>query len=208
MNWTQSLIDGALSLGRATTADLKLDEESQQSLHIKTDQTARQIRKNPDPGLPAEDGEKSLAMITGILIRSDIIVNWPGLEVAAYSDVEAGSKLALIRMHRLSDTILLCLFEGELARIDVHPPAEGLHYSIKADASGIKVRNPLTGHNAEAVNIENFIMDKTNVLKMNYLANAVCAHFAEINQDNFTSAQFALAMISESNHVSFLKNSN
>lgn len=213
MNWTRSLTDGAFSLGRVTTADLKQDEESHSIIDLQADHSARLLRNNPAPDWDSENGEESRESITGVLIRSDIIVNWPGLEVEAFGEdcnglLEADHRLPLIRMQRLADNILMCLFEGNIARVDIHPPAEGLHYSIDESKQAMKIRNPQSGRyddDPKYVGIIN--KEKPGVLDIDSLAKEIRLQFEAIDKDSFTCAHFAMAIISESNQVSFLKNS-
>ncbi|OEU77780.1 MAG: hypothetical protein BA869_07575 [Desulfuromonadales bacterium C00003107] len=204
LNWTQSLTDGAFSLGRATTADLRHDKESHLTINIQADHTARMLRKNLGSDSDSENGEKSFETITGILIRSDIIVNWPGLEVEAYGDGEPDNRLPFICMKRLADNILICLFEGELARADIHPPAEGLHYCVEEN---MMLRDPRNGASLKAPDFDTgqlFRQADLNVLDVAGLAEKIKKQF-KLDDPQFTSAQFGLSLIAPGNHVTFLK---
>jgi len=86
--WIDCQLDGAYSIGRVTTSDYELDKSQ-------TDNPA------------SSQYEK----LTGFLLRSDVVAGWPGLLVDGYDD---SGLLMLLRTERLSDDVLLCLFEGDL----------------------------------------------------------------------------------------------
>ena len=202
LNWTNSLVDGALSLGRSTTADLARDEEYVSIMHLEADHAARCSRQKEKL---SRDGGK-IELMSGVLIRSEIIVNWPGLEIEAFSGKEKATEnaLAIVSMRRLADTVLMCLFEGNIARLDIHPPAEGLHYCFEKNKI---LRNPQNGAPAKAPDFDTgqlFRPADLNVLDVAGLAEKIKTQFKpDVSQ--FTSAQFGLSLIAPSNHVTFLK---
>lgn len=205
LNWTNSLVDGALSLGRATTADLARDKEYISQMHLEADHAARCSRQKEKL---SQDGQKIESM-SGVLIRSAIIVNWPGLEIEAFSGKEKspGNKLAIVSMRRLTDTVLMCLFEGSIARLDIHPPAEGLHYCFEKKSENLILRNPQNGASAGAPDFDTgelFRQDDLNVLDVAGLAGKIKTQF-EQDDSQFTSAQFGLSLLASTNHVTFLK---
>ncbi len=205
LNWTNSLVDGALSLGRATTADLARDEEYLPIMHLDADHAARCSRQKEKV---SQEGQ-NIESMSGVLIRSEIIVNWPGLEIEAFSGKEKSPENALpiVSMRRLTDTVLLCLFEGNIARLDIHPPAEGLHYSFEKKSENMILRNPKNGASAGAPAFDCsqlFRQEGANVLKVAGLAAEIKEQF-KLGEQEFTSAQFGLSLIAPSNHVTFLK---
>jgi len=110
--WLECLIDGAFSIGRVPYQDTVLP---------------------PNP--------KASTPFTGVLIRSSAIKDWPELMVDAYdalppttnldTALAEANKLSLLRMDRLSDNVLLCIFDGSLQTVDVHLPPEVLHMGFK-----------------------------------------------------------------------------
>lgn len=209
LNWVQSLTDGALSLGKAVSADFKQHQEYQLDISKQADKSARLIRNNNLLESTDETEEKPLAAISGILIRSDIIVNWPGLEVEAFATGDSENRLTIIRMKRLAENILICLFEDNLTRVDIHPPLESLHCSIAAINQKVKVRNPENGSFGDEVKYATVNQPgnkKAGVIDVKALADDICKQFSDISQDSFTAAQFAVSLISDSKHASFLKN--
>jgi len=93
--------------------------------------------------LQSADGDATTTApaVTGFLLRSRVVRGWPGLEVSGWSGAPADAPLRILRMDRLGASILLCLFDGDVARVDIHEPAEGLHFGFKpvpTDSDGSK----------------------------------------------------------------------
>jgi hypothetical protein len=102
--WVDCLVDGAFSLGRLT-GRLKPADRRQQSLLV--------------GAVPAHD------TVSGFLLRSSVVSGWPGLIVDGYA---GGRSLTALRQDRLSPDVLLCLFAGELARVEIHQQPQTLHF--------------------------------------------------------------------------------
>ena len=115
--WIEALLDGAFSIGRV-------------------------------PGTEALEGQLFTALkqlqalpVTGMLLRSAVVSGWPHLQVNGYSDVIDNDDFAppsdtvdLMRMDRVADDILLCLFGDEVKTVDIHERPEAIHFGL--DYSG------------------------------------------------------------------------
>jgi hypothetical protein len=67
-------------------------------------------------------------VVTGFLLRSAVVDGWPGLEVEAH---DAGNNsLTVVRMDRLAPNLLLFMVDGEIDHMEIHEPAEGLHFGV------------------------------------------------------------------------------
>ena len=78
-----------------------------------------------------------LVLVLGTLV----VKGWPGLEVNGYA--ADNTALDIVRFERLAPTVLLCLFEKDgktLAKLDIHEPAEGLHFGLSGAGSAVNVR--------------------------------------------------------------------
>lgn len=106
--WVRALVDGAYSIGRLSAADAELD------------------RTLP---VPIEH-----APMTGALIRSDLVAGYPGLRVDGYA--ENGAALPHARIAGPAPSIGLYLFEGVLARLEVHLEPEQLHFAFELMGEG------------------------------------------------------------------------
>jgi hypothetical protein len=167
--WVAALIDGAYSIGRITRADA--DED----LH--------------DPP------SVNLVQITGALIRSDLVAGYPDLLVDGYADAAGTTQLVAMPAQRLSDTVLLCLFEGELARLDLHQRPEALHFAVEPATGGVgkTLRNGTTV-GALPLNLHGTVP-----------ISALAAEMAAALGTAVDSAAFAVQMIETAERVSFLR---
>ena len=119
-NWLVALVDGAYSPGRATGGDLVHETAGSDSVHAAVRRAVNRPRENDDT--------RPVDFATGFLLRSAAVSGWPGLEVEGYA--AGGGALPLLRMERLGDEILFCLFHGVLAEARLHEPAESLHFGF------------------------------------------------------------------------------
>ena len=138
MNWVDALLDGALSIGRyaaksAPSLEAAHDAAAKPIVHAVSSSHARTLR-------PAALGVSApapapLEAVSGFLLRSEVVKGWPGLEVNGYAD--DGTLMDIVRFERLAPTVLLCLFEKDgktLSEVDIHEPAEGLHFGLADDS--------------------------------------------------------------------------
>lgn len=119
LNWINALLEGALSIGRSSSADLTRDAA-----------LAEQIYAAVAPP----------AIVSGVLLRSAVIDGWPGLEVTAYDTAGAEITTPALRFERLAPSVLLYLTAAELSRVDIHEPAEGIHFGADLDGPDKELR--------------------------------------------------------------------
>ena len=81
-------------------------------------------------------------VITGFLLRSEVVAGWPDLDFLASNCPLPDSQKPLLaqvaglnrlRMERISENVLLCLFEGEVHTVEAYLKTEALHFGLKAD---------------------------------------------------------------------------
>ena len=114
--WVEALLDGAFSIGRITTLDHTRETEA-------------------DRVQPHHNERKELS---GILLRSDIVSGWPSLIVEGRDQNGTDNSdqfLPILRFERLGPDVLLVIFEGILRSVDIHLPAEGLHFGFSRPTS-------------------------------------------------------------------------
>lgn len=179
--WVDCLVDGAFSIGRVSAGQLK-----------------------QDGGRPA--GNSSL--VTGFLLRSEVVAGWPGLLIEGYGDLPAQPKEALtqpplpmLRFERLSKNVLLCLFAGQLKVVDIHQKPETLHFGLsRPEADGIPdYYKELRGLDNQTVPVS--WQDKAaRIVNIAQLATEMQTKFAPTP---FTPAQFALQLIEGVEKVRF-----
>jgi hypothetical protein len=144
-NFTDRLVDGALSVGKTTTRELAHAQATNATLRLRVDEHERMLR----PLLRKNTGISHIvapqtADLTGVLMRSRAVSGWPGMEVKAYRDITTarpeGRPLALLRMDRLAPDVMLCIFEGVPTRVDMEEPREGIQFGVDlvdTDGNGI-----------------------------------------------------------------------
>lgn len=150
-NWLDRLVDGALSIGKVATRDFLHHEQKIGVLRQAMDEaevTTRSVLRG-GKNIDLESFEVGGTM-TGVLIRSTVVRDYPGLEVRAYSvdsDDNEGLdqyKLPLLRMDRLGPDIMLCIFQGVPKHLEVEEPREGIQSGVEETngTSFISLRNP------------------------------------------------------------------
>ncbi len=105
--WIRSLIQGATSIGSVASSHLEFDIQL----------FRREAVLNETP-------------VSGLIMRSEVVAGWPRLQIEGYSDSRV---LRNLRRVKLSDQILLCLFEGELSRVDVFQHAAYGHITVNME---------------------------------------------------------------------------
>jgi hypothetical protein len=214
--WLEALIDGAFSIGapRATS-------DSGTVLRAAAAPAARARLRRVRAALTGDTGTGTEAggapeAITGFLLRSAAVSGWPGLEVRGYADTAAQHPLPLLRLERVSPSLLFCLLGGVLQRVDLQEPPESLHFGVEPASSGpspwqkqlryasgdgsTPVGSPIPGR-AQQVTLR---PGTTNVLQVDALARAMGPDvWASPSHPSFTAAQFGLEMIEAAGWVSF-----
>lgn len=175
--WIECLLDGAFSIGRVMAADHRRD-----AAHVKS---------------PAANPH---AKISGMVMRSEVVAGWPGLLV---DGLNGKKKLNLLRMDRLSANVLLCLFDGQVAAVDLHLRPETAHFGLdwKAEnSSGFykKLRDQRGDESGRQIAKIPWRGTLPGTIDVSALAAAIKGATSP-----FTSAQFALQMIESSERVRF-----
>ena len=114
--WLDCLADGARSIGRVASSDHAADQ--------------LQAKNSPAAGLGGPH--------TGFLLRSEVVSGWPGLLVEAFPDRKKSKgeqSLDVVRMERLGGGVLLCVFKGDIGRVEIYLKAETLHFGLHSDGS-------------------------------------------------------------------------
>src|SRR5262245_20369131 len=115
-NWTDALVQGALSVGTLNSSDRAQLEPLYRQVRTEIDQEERDVRL---PGGEAVQRGPA-GTITGFLMRSRAVSGWPGMHVRAYAREVVGDeeivpeshpdRIKLLRLERLAPAVLFCLF--------------------------------------------------------------------------------------------------
>jgi len=152
-NWLDALVDGAISVG---TLDSRgslptVEDENQEIKYQRLIQELNnsEINKNPYRNKllgnakqsQSSDEYPSGGSTSGFLLRSTVVRDFPGLEVSAYEApgissgnpdqwATSGKRIQTIHQVRLSDTILLCIFNGIPTHLRLQEPGEGIRLGL------------------------------------------------------------------------------
>jgi hypothetical protein len=188
--WVECLLDGAFSLGSGL---------------------GQKKVTNPDKLAENED-------ITGFLLRSQVISGWPDLQVEARSKLnpsnpmEDNQKLKLLRCDRLSESVLLCLFAGDIQTLDISLKPQGLHFGFDSTNHKLSrsLRNPETGEELPELSklqVENITYrnQDNQVIDIVDLARNIRQKLKDYQsiKESLSSAQFALQMVQGAEKVRF-----
>lgn len=211
-NWLECLLDGAFSIGRVLSSDKKREP----------------------------DATRADFPVSGLLLRSEAVSGWPGLQIDAYEQSLAGKtddvksksdpdlgfpKLPVLRMERLSNDVLLCLFAGDARMIDIHLRPETLHFGFDAPDKTKSPRdaNLLVKYLRDAdgneygkppAHVPIVFADEANlIVNLNQLDTDIEQQLGTDKtnnvlikpSDSFTSADFALQMVTGVELVRFIR---
>jgi hypothetical protein len=129
--WMEALLDGALSIGRITSGERELDARRFADVHDRALAAGRQLRGN---AVPASNHVNSDGEVTGFLLRSQAVAGWPKLNAKGYADAAGKTEVKKLRLTRLSEDTMLCLFDGVVEMAALREPPEQLHCGYEGAA--------------------------------------------------------------------------
>ena len=140
--WTDSLVQGALSVGTVNSSDRAELENLHTTVRDEVDEEERNIRVPGGESLQ----EGPAGIVSGFLLRSRAVSGWPGLHVRAYdeelaSDVEIppetdARRVKVMRMERLAPAVLLVLFDGVPRVVHIEEPRQGVQFGVRPTGQG------------------------------------------------------------------------
>ena len=137
-NWADRLVDGALSVGKATTREYLFHEANSGNIREELDQEELSVRERLRE-LPLELRNNFLfaGLTSGLLLRSSLVSDFPGLEIRGFSHKTIQAfKTPLLRMDRLAPDIMLCIFAGVPVKVEIIEPREGIQFGLDREGDG------------------------------------------------------------------------
>lgn len=154
-DWTDALVQGALSVGTVTTADRAALTRLYGVVRDEVDEAERLVRL---PGVEAGAAVPvgPAGTLSGFLLRSRMVSGWPGLHVRGYGvdnlslavpipDDQVGEehdvplrRLGLLRLERLAPAVLLAVFDGVPSVVHVEEPRAGIQFGV--EEKGMRLR--------------------------------------------------------------------
>lgn len=149
MAWVDTLVDGALSIGRTLgrKPDLAMAGLEAGAADHAQPLSAQAVTRMRGRGLGLPPAAPPKGPITGFLLRSKQVSDTPGIGVNVYPQGHTPADhdrdptvdiqlLDILRYETLgaASDVMICLVSGEAWRVDIHQPPEQLHYGIDAFA--------------------------------------------------------------------------
>ena len=135
-NWADALVDGAVSVAVRSHVDEGVAQRADMQSALSKIVYQYRLRlqgKNPewDPSESYMNVPKS-----GFLLRSSIVTDWPGVEVAAKIDAPPDANLPeILRLDQIADGVLFCLARGSIKEVTFREPREGLTFGVDTDGN-------------------------------------------------------------------------
>ncbi len=197
--WTDSLVDGALSIGRNTQAEIRADSyfrDERNAEILLQHHLHRYNRMHENHKREFKNAVKEEDILTGILLRSALVSSWRGMEIKGYHKKQ---ELTILRMERLSDNILICIFDGEADCVEILEPSEELHFGTRTNERMIEVRNIEEGKEGELTGKEISVpADDNGRIKVKEFADSLKKSLDPDGKKKLeiTSAELAFEMLS------------
>ena len=160
-NWVDALIDGALSVTLTSTRKRqwllkKMDDGKTRYSSLMEDldvaeNLADEYRNYVTSKSNSTTSSKQTgSKLTGFLFRSSVVRDYPGLEITGYDSGnstkpwEDKNQVSIHRFARLSESIIMVIFNGCPTHIRFQEPAEGIRIGVDGDEDQyeLKLKNP------------------------------------------------------------------
>jgi hypothetical protein len=150
-SWTDRLVDGAISVGKIGTREQAHHQAHSPAVNQQVDISERivrtlQRRLTDFATAKAASSQTPADIITGFVLRSAAVSGWPHMDVRAFNTIiQAGADvnsipqnqmLPLLRLERLSPSILIALFQGVPKLVWCEEPHHGVQFGISETPNG------------------------------------------------------------------------
>lgn len=149
-NWLDALVDGAMSVARMGSREVEFDKERYEALMDDLHIFERDRRSYANYLLTEEVGDDlefpSGGTMTGFLFRSSVVRDWPGIEISAFdyllsppdqrsNPYISENRIQTMRQEKLSDTVMLCIFNGTPSHVRIQEPYEGMRVGVDTEGA-------------------------------------------------------------------------
>jgi hypothetical protein len=155
-SWTDRLVDGALAVGQIGSRESAHYASRSEGLAQQLDLSERMVRPLQrrtdfeDAKAVSDAQARGADVVTGMILRSSAVAQWPHMDVRAYdrtiaepfqtSDPAVVSRqLKALRIERLAPSVLIALWEREPQMVILEEPHHGVQFGIRRIAGAIKV---------------------------------------------------------------------
>jgi hypothetical protein len=164
-SWADRLVDGAISVGKIGTREQAHHQAHAPTVQQQLDVSERIVRilqrglaDFTTAKTTNDQNPQTADLTTGFLLRSAAVSAWPHMDVRAFSgdvppgidpgQVDPALMLPLLRLERLSPSVLIALFRGVPKLVWCEEPHHGVQFGVQQDLFGrlsIPVRDA-SGH--------------------------------------------------------------
>ncbi len=144
--WIDALHEGVLSVGEQSSADTvtrrsrRIPVVDERLAAVRERRRGRKVDTSPR-ARAAQIVATSSGIISGFLLRSALVANYPGLQVRAYATTDVGATpLTILRLDRPSSGVLLALFDGSIAALEIEEPHHGIRLGVDQTSTGAIVQ--------------------------------------------------------------------
>jgi hypothetical protein len=130
-NYLDALCDGAASVGVHTSRDAAQQELVRPALRDAAIRHAHTMRAMAIGGPHLLKSTQPNDPVAGFILRSAAVSGWPGLEVKGYADAAGNSPIDVVRFDAIGSDVLLVLFAGVPARVEINEPKETLAFGVE-----------------------------------------------------------------------------
>ncbi len=148
-SWTDRLIDGVIAVGKLGTREQAHHQEQNPALASRLDGLEKYVRDLQRGAVDFESARNAevgqAGTVTGFLLRSAAVAGWPHMEVRAFDrilperpdltspEVEQ-ARVPLLRLERLSPSVLIAFFDGVPRLVWCEEPHHGVQFGVKIEA--------------------------------------------------------------------------
>jgi hypothetical protein len=133
-SWTDRVVDGVLAVGKVGSREQAHHHAAAPALEARLDAlepAVRPVQRGLAPLAPT--GQPTGPEISGFLLRSALVSGWAHMDIRAWRQ---SLQLTLLRLERLSGSVLVALFAGVPDRIELEEPHHGVQFGVTGDPDG------------------------------------------------------------------------
>jgi hypothetical protein len=222
--WLKCLLEGACSVGRNSAGEEAVDEILRNKFLSFENAIENATKVRSDTVVP----QSTNCEMEGFLMRSPVVQGWQGLEMRAWSSysgkitegsfaslddglVKPGNPVQPLRIDRLAPDVMLCIFNGPVALIEVRQPPEGMHFGVAVNKKGgyqkTTLRRITDGSQVEnsTIKVETRV-NSPRVVDINSVATQMIHMKDKLGvQGDFTSAEMAVEMTESPGQILIFK---
>lgn len=205
INWLSAMQDGALSIGGGTSANQLLQSglAEGRGREVMARLYGPRLRnmhpnhqRNRAAGIPPDRN------CMGFLLRSKLVSDYPDMEVTGW---DAEEERRLLRLERLSDTVMIGIFDGTVSEVILQEASEGLHFGCRTSRGEVYVRR-ITAEGGQKIGDK--LSDSLYPVPVREGRMVEAAKLAELFMEKlgvgpgrFTSAEFAMEMLTTAEQI-------